>query len=359
MNHRKAYSSVAEAMVLPRVIALDKNLYGAAFFLMKLLPAWFMLERARDAGLVEPGTVVVETTSGTFGLALAIVCKLAGYRLIVVSDSAIDLPFQRRLEELSARVEIVREPSANGGLQGARLERLNELRAQHPNHFWPSQYHNPHNPGAYARLAELLVEVVGSIDCLVGTVGSGGSMSGTGGYLRLLFPHLHVIGVDTHGSVLFGQPDHKTRLLRGLGNSLMPKNLKHSTFDEVHWLAGAEAFAAARELHASQALFMGPTSGAAYRVAKWWAAKHPDAKVVTLFPDEGYRYQETVYNDQWLRLNGISLSGLATEPRLVSEPLSAGPEWSHMHWDNRRYEEVMGSGFQTVKDKDENLVCVY
>src|SRR5207249_7185721 len=83
-----------------------------------------------------------------------------------------------------------------------------ELRAQHPNHFWPSQYHNPHNPGAYARLAELLVEVVGSIDCLVGTVGSGGSMSGTGGYLRLLFPRS-----EEHTSELQSRFDLVCRLL--------------------------------------------------------------------------------------------------------------------------------------------------
>lgn len=359
MSGHTVHRSVVEATLLPRMIRLSKNMYGAAFFLMKLLPACFILDRARDDGLIEPGSVIIETTSGTFGLALSILCKLRGYRLILVSDPAIDAPLQRRLEDLSTRVEIVREPAPNGGFQRARLDRLSELRDEFPDHFWPSQYDNPHNPGAYGRLAELLVETVGSIDCLVGTVGSGGSMCGTSSYLRLLFPNMHVVGVDTHGSVLFGQPDHKKRLLRGLGNSLMPKNLNHSAFNEVHWVGGEEAFAATRHLHSGHTLFMGPTSGAAYMVARWWAEKNPDANVVALFPDEGYRYQETVYNDEWLRLNAAPPRGLTKEPRLVTHPSEAGPDWSHMYWGKRAYEEALGTTFQPEGIKDEPLVCVY
>lgn len=346
MNHRRAHPTIADAMMLPRVIRLGKSFYGAAFLLMKILPAHFMLERARDSGLLKPGTMVIETTSGTFGLALAILCNLHGYRLTLVSDPAIDPPLLRRLNALGASVEIVQEPSPNGGFQQARLDLLDELRSRHSGHFWPSQYCNPHNPGAYSRLAELLVEVAGPIDCLVGTVGSGGSMCGTAGFLRLLFPHLHVIAVDTHGSVLFGQPDHKTRLLRGLGNSLMPQNLRHSDFNEVHWVAAAEAFAATRDLHARHALYMGPTSGAAYLVAKWWAEKNPDANTVALFPDEGYRYQDTVYDDTWLRLKQITLPELPIEPRLIDHPHSAGPGWSYMRWNSRTYQDVMGADFE-------------
>jgi len=331
--------------MLPRVIRLSGNLYGAAFVLMKLLPASFILDRARYAKLVRPGSVVIETTSGTFGLALAMICNLRGYRLILVSDPAIDSPLQRRLEDLSARVEIVRSPSPEGGFQRARLERMSELQAEYPDHFWPAQYDNPHNPGAYAMLTALLTETIGQIDCVVGPVGSGGSMCGTTDYLRLLLPKLKAVGVDTHGSVLFGQPDGK-RLLRGLGNSLMPKNVKHSSFDEIHWVSAAEGFAATRVLHREHSLFMGPTSGAAYLVSKWWAEKNPDATVVVLLPDEGYRYQDTVYDDEWLHDNNLLLESLPTEPRPVEHPLSAGPEWSCINWNRREYEQVVGSLFR-------------
>jgi S-sulfo-L-cysteine synthase (3-phospho-L-serine-dependent) len=327
------------------MVHLSGNLVAACFSLMKLLPARFILDRARAAGLIRDGTTIIETTSGTFGLALAFHCALRGYRLILVSDPAIDEPLKRRLEDLGTQVEIVHKPAEIGGFQCARLNRMAEIQAKHADHFCPSQYDNPHNPGAYAPVAELLVETVGQIDCLVGAVGSGGSMCGTSKYLFQAFPHLWTIGVDTHGSVLFGQPDRK-RILRGLGNSLMPKNVDHSTFNEVHWVTAAEAFLATRVLHRSHAIYMGGTSGAAYLVARWWAQQNPDARVVVLFPDEGHRYQESIYKDGWLRKQGLWLDQLPLEPRLVKHPHKAGGNWSRILWSRRTYEQAIGGKFQ-------------
>ncbi|HEX8558057.1 MAG TPA: cysteine synthase family protein [Pyrinomonadaceae bacterium] len=346
VTRREVSDNVVDSVVLPRLIQLGDNLYGAAFFLMKLLPARFILDRARADGLLREGSVVIETTSGTFGLALAILCNLHGYRLIIVSDPAIDPPLQRRLEDLGATVEIVREPAPVGGYQRARLDRMAELRAQHPGHFWPAQYSNRHNPGSYGPLAELFAEAIGKIDCLVGTVGSGGSVCGASSFLRLLFPKLKVVGVDTLGSVLFGQPDQKKRLLRGLGNSLMPENLDHRAFDEIHWVSAAEGFYATRELHRRHALYMGPTSGAAYLVARWWAEHNPGSTVVVTLPDEGYRYQDTVYDDAWLRANDAWLAELPSGPRLVDHPLEAGADWTCVLWNRRTYEQVLGSPFR-------------
>jgi cysteine synthase A len=320
-------------------------LYATPFFLMKLLPAHYILERARATGLIAPGTVIIETTSGTFGLALAIVSRLRGYRLMLVSDPAIEPPLKRRLEDLGTTVEIVREPNPIGGFQRARLDRMAQLLAEHPGHFCPSQYSNPDNPESYSQFAELLTETIGQVDYLVGAVGSGGSMCGTSSYLRLLFPGLRAVGVDTHGSVLFGQPDAKKRMLRGLGNSLMPPNLNHSLFDEVHWVNAAEAFAATRLLHQQHALYMGPTSGATYLVARWYAQQQPNATVVAIFPDEGYRYENTVYDDEWLGANDVWLRELPAKPQLVNHPLEVGATWSKMNWKGRTYEEVMGALF--------------
>ncbi len=346
MKIREAYPSVVEATELPRIIRLGDNLYGASFFLMKLLPAHFILDRAREEGLVEAESVVIETSSGTFGLALALLCNQRGYRLILVSDPAIEPPLQRRLEDLGAVVDIVRNPAPVGGFQKARLVRMAQLQSENPGAFWPSQYDNPANPGSYASLAELLAETLGRVDYLVCTVGSGGSACGTTSYLRPLFPEMKSVSVDTLGSVLFGQPDEGQRLLRGLGNSLMPKNLNHSLIDEVHWVTAAGAFAATRVLHQQHGLYMGPTSGAAYLVAQWRAHLKPEATVVALLPDEGYRYQDTVYDDEWLRAQNVWQPGLSTEPRQVNHPLEAGPQWSWMHWNRRSYEQVMNAPFQ-------------
>lgn len=346
MAHRRVASTIVEAIELPRIIRLKENLYAASFVLMKLLPARFILDRARDNGRIVRGSTVIETTSGTFGLALAMLCSLRGYKLILVSDPVIDTALKRRIEDLGARVEIVSEPAAIGGLQRARLDRMAQIQAEYPDHFWPSQYDNPHNPGAYSLVAELLLESIGEIDCLTGTVGSGGSVCGSSSYLRLAHPDLKVIGVDTHGSVLFGQPEKK-RTLRGLGNSILPGNLDHSAFDEVHWVSAAEAFLATRQLHARHALFHGPTSGAAYMVAQWWQRQNPGACVVALLPDEGYRYQDTIYNDEWLQANNLALKEMPDEPCLVGHPSQAESRWSRILWNRRTLDSIVGDSIKS------------
>jgi cysteine synthase len=329
------------ARELPHLVTLSENLYGAVFFLMKLLPAKFIVESALASGELASRGTVVETTSGTFGLALAISCRLRGLKFIMISDPVVEPSLQRRIKDLGATVDIVARPAEKGGFQQARLDRLHEIRRANPGSFWPCQYDNPKNAGSYAALSELLTSALGQIDCVVGTVGSGGSMCGTVGHLRSVFPHAYAIGVDTFGSVLFGQRDAK-RTLRGLGNSLHPRNLDHTVFDEVHWLDAASAFSATRSLHRDHSLYMGPTSGAAYWVAQWYARKNPSARTVVLLADEAYRYQDTVYDDDWLRQEGLLLDRPPREPTLADDPVAAFGDWSRYEWKRRDYRVVTG-----------------
>jgi S-sulfo-L-cysteine synthase (3-phospho-L-serine-dependent) len=326
--------SVVDATVLPRLIRVGPNLYVAAFTLMKLLPARFMLDRAEQRGELAPGTTVLETSSGTFALGLAMVCRLRGYPLVIVGDPAIDPALRRRLRELGVRVEICAEPSPEGGFQRARLDRLEQLRAEYPDHYIPGQYHNPDNPNAYSVVAQQIAETIGPVDCLVGPVGSGGSTGGTAGFLRLVRPDLRLIGVDTSPSAIFGQADGP-RTVRGLGNSLVPPNVSHDAYDEVHWAGPAEVFRATRELHARHALYMGPTSGASFLVARWYAEAHPDRQVVALLPDEGHRYQDSVYQDEWLAAQGVLDTPAAAAPRTVTDPTDAVGGWARMEWRRR------------------------
>lgn len=324
----------------PRLVPLSDCLYGASFFLMKLLPARFILERAAEQGLLKPGTTICESSSGTFGLALAMLAVQHGYRLILVSDWALDRHLHRRLIELGAEVAIVDSPAPSGGLQQARLDRLQLYLRDIADSYWPSQYYNRDNPLSYAKVAEQFIDRIGKVDCLVGPVGSGGSMSGTSRYLRALFPDLYAIGVDTPNSVLFGQPSGKLNL-SGLGGNILPSNVDHSQFDEVHWLTPAEVFHATHDLHREHGLFMGPTSGAAYRVARWWSQTNPGKAVVALFPDEGHRYAETVYDQDWLG----AIAGWGDPPRegpmTVSTPKAPMSRWSRFMWKRRTLDEIL------------------
>jgi len=332
---RQASTTFAESAELPRLVQLGRAFYGAAFSLMKLLPARFMLERAEQTGQLGPDATVIETSSGTFALGLAIVCRSRGWPLIVVGDPAIDANLRRRLTELGARVNIVSGPVLESmGVQQARLARVQRLCERHPAHYVPHQYDNPMNAAAYGSVAELLVECLGQIDCLVGSVGSGGSSGGMTTLLRTVFPRMRLVGVDTPGSVVFGAK-RGPRLLRGLGSSLLPGNVRHELFDEVHWVGAAEAFLMARQLYRRHALFMGATSGATYLVGRWLAAANPDWRVVALMPDEGHRYQQTIYNDAWLRRHRVLLHVEPVHPVTVEHPHRVEGGWTRMSWDRR------------------------
>lgn len=341
-NTTRPYSSVVEATELPKIIRLSDNLFAAAFRLMKLLPARHMIEQAGEAGLLRPGGTVIETSSGTLGLGLAIVCRLRGHPLIIVGDPAIDRHLRAQLELLGATVELVDNADQPGGIQRARLNRVAELCATHPGSYVPVQYDNPENPAAYAPVADLICAALGTVDCLVGTVGSGGSTGGVANRIRQRLGDVRLIGVDSHASVIFGRPDGR-RLLRGLGSSIRPLNVTYEAYDEVHWVMPGEAFHATRQLYRDHGLFMGPTSGAAYLAGSWWAQANPDGKAIILLPDEGYRYQDTVYSDDWLRANHMLHGEWPGEPVPVSHPNDAGNSWSKIDWSRRKLESVLGA----------------
>ncbi|MDK2661986.1 pyridoxal-phosphate dependent enzyme [Cupriavidus consociatus] len=332
----------------PRIIELSQDLYGASFFLMKLLPARFMLERASEQGLLRPGATICESSSGTFGLALAMLAVQYGYKLILVSDWALDRHLHKRLLELGAKVEIVDRPADGGGLQQARLNRLAKYLKEIPDSYWPSQYSNTDNSLSYGKIAALLIERVGKIDCLVGPVGSGGSMCGMTTFIRRLLPELHAVGVDTPNSVLFGQHSGKPISLSGLGGAFVPSNVDHTQFDEVHWLTPVEAFHATHRLHRRHGLFMGPTSGAAYKVADWWSSKNPGKKVVAIFPDEGHRYVETVYDENWLSSVPGWPASLCREPAVVEAPTQEMSVWATYAWRRRTLDQVLSIQAPTI-----------
>ncbi|MCV9937332.1 PLP-dependent cysteine synthase family protein [Boseaceae bacterium BT-24-1] len=329
------------ALETPRMAALAPNLIAAAFPLMKLMPARYILDRAVADGALEAGMRIVETTSGTFGMALALLSAARGYRLTLISASSlVDAKYKARLDGLGAQMIITQDRTGDGDQLG-RLQQLEHIRREEPNCFWPRQYDNPGNALAYARLAEQLVRTVGEIDCLVGCVGSGGSLCGTGLFLRAVFPQLIVIAVDTYRSVLFGQAAGK-RLLRGLGNSILPGNLRHELIDEVHWVGAHPAFSEARRLLREHGIFQGPTSAAAALVGRWTASTRPGARIAVIMPDEGHRYAETVFDDAWL----ASLSGWPwsppSEPRelTIVEPGSEG-DWTWLKWARRSLDQIV------------------
>ncbi|MEV6808884.1 pyridoxal-phosphate dependent enzyme [Streptomyces sp. NPDC051132] len=286
-------------------------------FAMKDRVAKQIITEARRTGALAEGAPIVESSSGTMALGVALVGTALGHPVHIVTDPRIDRTTLAKLEALGCEVHVVPAMDAHGW-QGARLTRLRELMDANPGAFWPRQYENPQNPAAYRHLARELLTDLDTVDVLVGAVGSGGSLCGTARELRASLPGLHVVGVDCVGSVLFGQPDRPQRLQSGLGNSLHPKNLDPSLIDEVHWLNDREAFGATRELARNEKLFAGNTSGSVYRVLGAMAARAtPGSTVVGIFPDRGDRYADTVHSDAHWAEQDLERLPLAAFPRQV------------------------------------------
>lgn len=288
---------------------------------MKDRPAMHMIERARDTGALRPGGRVVESTSGTLGLGLALAGTIYRHPVTLVTDPGMEPIIQRMLSAYGADVDLVTEPHPEGGWQQARRDRVKEILAADDNAWYPDQYNNPDNVDAYRGLALELHAQLGNVDVLVCSVGTGGHSAGVARVLREFNPDMQLIGVDTVGSTIFGQPA-STRLMRGLGSSIYPGNVDYDAFNEVHWVAPAEAVWACRTLAATHYASGGWSVGAVALVAGWAANNYSaDTTIVAIFPDGPQRYFDTVYNDDYCSKHGLLDVTPAAHPAVIENPV--------------------------------------
>ncbi|MBT2452330.1 PLP-dependent cysteine synthase family protein [Streptomyces sp. ISL-43] len=283
-------------------------------------PGLYMVERARARGDLRPGGRIIESTSGTLGLGLALAGLVYGHPVTLVTDPGLEPSMTRLLSVYGAQVDIVADPHLTGGWQQARRDRVLRLLEEHPGSWCPDQYGNPDNVAAYTPLALELAAELGHIDVLVCSVGTGGHSAGVGRALRQLYPDVHIVGVDTIGSTIFGQPA-KTRLMRGLGSSIYPRNVAYENFGEIHWVAPAEAVWACRQLASSHYATGGWSVGAVTLVAGWLARTRPaDTRIAAIFPDGPQRYLGTVYDDEYCARHGLLDGPPPIEPDVAGRP---------------------------------------
>ncbi|MDA3660186.1 MULTISPECIES: PLP-dependent cysteine synthase family protein [Mycobacterium] len=287
---------------------------------MKDRPAMHMVEMARARGQLQPGARIIESTSGSLGLGLALAGTAYGHPVTVVTDTGMEPIIQRMLTAYGADVDLVTEPHPVGGWQQARKDRVAQLLAEHPDAWNPDQYSNPDNISGYQSLALELIDQLGRVDVLVCSVGTGGHSAGVARVLRQFNPAMRLIGVDTIGSTIFGQPA-ASRLMRGLGSSIYPGNIDYDAFDEVHWIAPAEAVWAARTLAATHHASGGWSVGAVALVAGWAARSHPaGTTIAAVFPDGPQRYFDTIYNDDYCRDHQLLDRQPPAEPAVITDP---------------------------------------
>ncbi|HYB77391.1 MAG TPA: pyridoxal-phosphate dependent enzyme [Thermoplasmata archaeon] len=275
----------------------------------------FMIEAAEKDGRLKPGGTIVEATSGNTGVGLAMIAAVRGYRIVIVIPDKMSSEKIRMLRAFGARVVVTPSgiPPDHPMSMYSVARRLSE---EIPGAFYPNQYENAGNPEAHYRTTapEIDRDVPEGLAAVIGTVGTGGTMSGIGRYFKEHRPAVRIVAVDPQGSVLGNYfRTHEVGkavpyLVEGIGEDMIPKSIHFQYLDDFVEVSDKESFLMARRLTQEEGLFVGGSSGSAVVGAIRWLSGRPvpeGSTVVVLLPDSGDRYLTKVYSDDWMREQGM------------------------------------------------------
>ncbi|HEV2374592.1 MAG TPA: cysteine synthase family protein [Streptosporangiaceae bacterium] len=280
-------------------------------------PARRLVTEAERMGLLRPRGVIIEATSGNFGISLAMIGAVRGYRVIIVVDPKVSPSHRRVMEAYGAEIIEVTEPDASGGYFWTRLETANRLAQEIPASFRPDQHFSLMNAAAHFRETgpEILRQLCGQLDYLVVAVSTAGQLRGLGSYMRVHSPGTRVVGVDAVGSGVFGGERHPY-LQSGIGLAWPPSNLDVAVVDLMYKVEDSDSFATCRHLARKAGILAGSSSGSVTFVGLHLAQTLPaHQRILCVLSDSGERYLDTLYDAKWAAERGLDCSLSISELR--------------------------------------------
>ncbi|MFQ5868286.1 MAG: PLP-dependent cysteine synthase family protein [Candidatus Zixiibacteriota bacterium] len=275
--------------------------------------ALYMVEDAERSGLLKPGGTIVENSSGNTGAALAMIAEVKGYRCIITMPDKMSDEKKNLMKALGAEV-IVTPTDVPADSPESYYSVARRIAAETPNSYYPDQYNNPKNIEAHYHTTgpEIWEQTRGEIDFLVAGIGTGGTLSGAGRYLKEKKPETRIIAVDPQGSVFYDY-FKSGRLIKphvykveGIGEDYVVKAVDFALIDDIIQVNDKVSFIMARRLAKEEGLFAGGSSGSAVWAAIKLAEKIEEKRnIVVILPDSGDRYLSKIYNEEWMKINGF------------------------------------------------------